>query len=41
MEDEPVFTLEKLTDFVWGTLRAIGVIASLMAMLWFLGQVSK
>ena len=39
MEDEPVFTLEKLNDFVWGTLRAIGVIASLIAVLWFLGKV--
>ena len=39
MEDEPVFTLEKLTDFVWIALRAIGIFASLIAVLWFLGQV--
>ena len=39
MEDEPVFTLEKLTDFVWSALRAIGIVASMVAVLWFLGKV--
>ena len=39
MKDEPIFTIEQLSDWFWGFLRAVGVIASLIAVLWFLGKV--
>ena len=38
-QDKPLVTLEAITDFVWGFLRALGVIFTLMAILWFLGKV--
>lgn len=38
-DDHPLFTMEQLSDFVWGLLRAVGIIFSLMAVLWFLGKV--
>lgn len=37
--EQPIFTLETFTDFVWGFLRALGIIFTLMAILWFLGKV--
>jgi hypothetical protein len=39
-DDKPIFTMEALSDFVWGFLRYVGVIGSLMAILWFLGKVN-
>ena len=38
-DDDPIFNMEMLSDFVWGFLRALGIIFTLVAILWVAGRI--
>jgi len=39
MNDKPIVTFDEIISWIWNFLHYLGVIASLLAVLWFLGWV--
>ena len=41
MEDEPIFTLQSVLDWIWGALAGVGVVSTLVAGMFLWGYFSK